>query len=82
MDEIEQKGKMKEAQINNAIGVFILAFGIVILFGMLYTETFVQHLTDLVAGVLLMLIGGLMVWRARKKLGKLRNRVNKGKKKP
>ncbi len=82
MDEIEQKGKMKEAQINNAIGVFILAFGIVILFGMLYTETFVQHMTDLVAGVLLMLIGGLMVWRARKKLGKLRNRVNKGKKKP
>ncbi|MDX1326093.1 MAG: manganese efflux pump [Arenibacter sp.] len=77
MDEIEQKGRIKEAQINNAIGVFILVFGIVILFGMLYTETFVQHMTDLVAGVLLMLIGGLMIWRARKKLNSLRKNKKK-----
>uniref|UniRef100_UPI00123D0917 manganese efflux pump n=1 Tax=Arenibacter lacus TaxID=2608629 RepID=UPI00123D0917 len=69
--------RIKEAQMNNAIGVFILVFGIVILFGMLYTETFVQHMTDLVAGVLLMLIGGLMIWRARKKLNSLRKNKKK-----
>ncbi|WP_086478589.1 hypothetical protein [Arenibacter amylolyticus] len=81
MNEMEQKGKFKEAQINNALGMFILVFGIIILFGMLYTETFVQHMTDLVAGALLILIGGGMVWRARKRLSKLRNRINRGKEK-
>ncbi|GGW28463.1 hypothetical protein [Arenibacter certesii] len=74
MDETEFNGRLKEAQINNALGVFILVFGIIILFAMIYTETFVEHMTDMTAGLLLISIGGGMVWKARKTMKKLREK--------
>ena len=76
MDSIEKKGRIKAAQINNALGVFLLVFGIVILFAMLYTDTFVEHMTDLVAGLLLMSIGGGMIWKAKRTIKKLKTTSN------
>lgn len=75
MDPIEIKGRIKAAQINNALGVFILAFGAIVLFAMFYTETMVQHLTDLVAGLLLMSIGGGMIWKAKRTIRKLKSKL-------
>jgi len=76
MDSIEKKGRIKAAHINNALGVFLLVFGIVILFAMLYTDTFVEHMTDLVAGLLLMSIGGGMIWKAKRTIKKLKTTSN------
>lgn len=75
MDDTERNGRIKEAQINNALGVFILTFGVIVLFAMIYTETFIQHMTDMAAGLLLISIGGGMVWKARRTLRKL-NKVH------
>ena len=65
MKENEVNAKIKAAQINNALGFFILSFGIIILFAMIFTETFIEHMTDMVAGLLLMTIGGGMMWKAK-----------------
>lgn len=75
MDSIEIKGRIKAAQINNALGVFLFAFGVIVLFAMFYTETLVQHITDLVAGLLLMSIGGGMIWKAKRTIRKLKAKL-------
>ena len=71
MDKIEIEGKRKAAQINNALGFFILVFGFVVMVGMWFTETFVQQMTDLVAGLVLAVIGGSMMLIAKRTLKKL-----------
>jgi putative Mn2+ efflux pump MntP len=62
----EKQIKLKTAQINNALGVFILFFGVVVIVAMIFTNTFVQQMTDLVAGLVLCGIGGGMIFKARK----------------
>lgn len=74
MDSIEIKERIKTAQINNALGVFLCAFGIIVLVAMLYTETFIQHITDMVAGLLLISIGGGMIWKAKNTIKKLKTK--------
>lgn len=66
MDTIENREKHKTAQINNALGLFILFFGVVVIIAILFTDTFVQQMTNLVAGLVLCGIGGGMVLKARK----------------
>ncbi|WP_026809596.1 hypothetical protein [Arenibacter latericius] len=63
---------IKSAQINNALGVFIFIFGVIVLFAMIFTDTFIQHMTDMVAGLLLIAIGGGMIWRSRNIIKKLK----------
>ncbi len=70
MNDSERMAKIKTAQINRALGVFIFIFGIFITFAMVFTETFVQQMTDLVAGLVLMSIGGGMLWKATNTLKK------------
>ena len=70
MDEAERTAKIKTAEINRALGVFIFLFGIIITFAMVFTETFIQQMTDLVAGLVLMAIGGGMLWKATHTLKK------------
>ena len=72
MDTIENREKLKTAQINNALGVFILFFGVVVVFAMLFTDTFVQQMTDLAAGLVLCLIGGGMMLKSRKTIKSLK----------
>ncbi|MEA1876078.1 MAG: hypothetical protein U9N86_04380 [Bacteroidota bacterium] len=71
MDEREKAGKIKNAKINSALGVFILFFGFVVVFAMIYADTFVQQMTNLVAGLVLCLIGGGMMLKSRFTIKKL-----------
>ena len=73
MDTKETRNKLKTAQINNALGVFILTFGLIVMIAMVFTETFVQKMTDLTAGAVLVLIGSGMIWKARKTIKILRS---------
>lgn len=77
MNEVERLAKIKTAQINQALGVFIFIFGIIVTFAMVFTETFVQQMTDLVAGLVLMLIGGGMMWKAKSTLKKYQHKEAK-----
>lgn len=74
MNDIEIAEKIKTAQINNALGVFIALFGIIIIVAMAFTETFVQQMTDLVAGLLLVSIGGGMIWKSKRTIKKFKTR--------
>ncbi len=70
MNEAYRTTKIKTAQINQALGVFIFTFGIIITIAMVFTETFVQQMTDLFAGLVLMGIGGGMLWKSKQTLKK------------
>ena len=72
MDSLEKSGKLKNAQINNALGLFILFFGIVVIVAMVFTETRIQQMTDLVAGLILSAIGGGMMLKSRKTIKSLK----------
>ncbi len=72
METNEINAGIKAAQINNALGFFIMVFGFIVLFAMIYTETFIEHMTDMIAGLLLISIGGGMIWKARNTLKKLK----------
>lgn len=74
MDAIENREKLKASQINNALGFFILIFGLIVVFAMFFTETFVQKMTDLAAGMTLAIIGAGMMWRAQKVIKKLNSK--------
>ena len=55
---------MQEAQINRALGVFMLAFALIILVSIFFTDTTIGKLTNLGAGGIIGLIGGAMFYRA------------------
>ncbi len=71
IEEIEKQGKIRAAQINNALGLFILFFGIVVISAMFFTDTFIGQMTNLTAGILLTAIGLGMVLVARKTIKNL-----------
>ena len=54
----EQKNKQKSALINNALGLFVFLFGIIVLFAIFFSNTFAQKMADMVAGLVLCVIGG------------------------
>ena len=64
----EKAEQIKSAKINNVLGKFIIFFGMVILVAIFFTETFVGQMTNLVAGLLLVLIGGGMMYHSSRKL--------------
>ena len=72
MDAGEKSEKLKNAQINRALGLFILFFGIVVIVAMVFTNTRVQMITDLVAGLILSAIGGGMMLKSRKTIKSLK----------
>jgi len=74
----EQQNKYKSAQINNALGLFVLIFGIIVLFAIFFSNTFAQKMADLVAGLVLCIIGGGMMLKSRKTIKKL-NFTDRGK---
>ncbi len=72
MDTKEKNEKLKNAQINSALGVFILFFGIVVIVAMVFTDTRIQLITDLIAGLVLSAIGGGMMLKSRKTINSLK----------
>ena len=58
--------RLHEAQINKALGTFLLAFALVVLIAILFTPTGIGKLTNLAAGGIIALIAGVMLWRAHR----------------
>ena len=67
----EKKGKIKSAQINKVLGIFVVYFGIVIIGATFFTDTFVGQMTNLFAGIVLLCIGLGMAFIAQRTLKKL-----------
>ena len=63
----EKIQKTQMAQINRALGIFLLFFGAVVIAALLFTETFVGKMTNLVAGLILTLIGAILILRTKRK---------------
>ena len=61
-----RQAKLQEAQINRALGVFMLFFALIIFVSILFTQTAAGKLTNLAAGGIIGLIGGIMVYRSRR----------------
>ncbi len=59
------KNSTKAAQINFALGVFVLFFGLVTIVGMFFSTSEIGSRTSLVAGLVLSLIGAGMCLKAR-----------------
>ena len=57
--------ELQEAQINRALGVFLLFFTGIILVSIFFTDTTIGKLTNLAAGGIIGLVGGVLVYRAR-----------------
>jgi putative Mn2+ efflux pump MntP len=55
------------SQINVALGVFICFFASVVLVSIFFTETFVGKMTNLGAGLILVAVGAIMIWRSKAK---------------
>ncbi len=72
MEKIEIREKIKNAEINRALGLFILVFGIIVIIAMAFANTFVEKMTDLTAGLVLTFIGGGMMWKSIKTLNSLK----------
>lgn len=62
---------VKDSQINQALGLFILFFGFVIIIATFFTTTLVGQLTNLVAGVVLLGIGLGMYLKAKNNIKKI-----------
>jgi len=59
--------KTQMAQINRALGVFLLFFGAVILAAVFFTESFVGKMTNLAAGLILGFIGALLILQTKRR---------------
>jgi hypothetical protein len=64
----EKAENIKNAKINNVLGRFIFFFGVVIIVAIFFTETFLGQMTNLAAGLILVLIGGGMMYQSSRKL--------------
>ena len=68
---IEKLQKIKNSEINKALGFFILFFGLVIIFATYFTTTFVGQMTNLTAGIVLSSIGAGMVIQSKIQIKKI-----------
>jgi len=75
MDQKEIKGKLKTYQINQALGFFILFFGLVVSVALIFPESHIQKMTNLIAGLVLVFIGGGMMLVAKVNIKKLKKLV-------
>ncbi|GEM_PF-2042950 len=71
--DIKQRGRLKSMQINNALGIFILFFGVVVVAAIPFSDNFFDRMTNLVAGLLLVIIGSGMIIYARKTIRKIQS---------
>jgi hypothetical protein len=65
----KDQAQNKMGQINKALGLFICFFGTIVLVSMFFTETFVGKMTNLGAGLILLVIGIIMIFRSKNTAG-------------
>jgi len=56
--------KLQQAQINRALGIFMLAFSLIVIISIFFTETFVGKMANLVAGLIMGSIGAAMIFKS------------------
>jgi putative Mn2+ efflux pump MntP len=56
--------KLQQAQINKALGIFMLVFGLIVIISIFFTETLVGKMTNLTAGLILGAIGAAMIFKS------------------
>lgn len=57
---------LHDAQINMALGTFLVFFGLVVLVSILFTDTGIGKLTNLGAGAMIVGIGAAMIYKAHR----------------
>jgi uncharacterized membrane protein len=57
---------LHDTQINMALGVFLVFFGLVVLVSILFTDTGIGKLTNLGAGAVISGIGAAMIYKAHR----------------
>lgn len=62
----EEFQKTQMAQIKKALAVFLLFFGAVVISAVFFTDTFVGKMTNLTAGLILGLIGGILIMQTKR----------------
>lgn len=70
---IQKLAKIKSSEINSALGLFILFFGFVIITATFFTDTYIGQMTNLIAGIVLSLIGSGMVIMAKRRIKMLKD---------
>lgn len=70
----ENQKKYKTAQINNALGLFLGIFGLIVIIAVPFSDNFLDKMTNLVAGLIVFGIGAGMVWVARKNIKSLKEK--------
>ena len=65
--------EIKSAEINKALGIFVLFFGVVIIGATFFTTSFIGQMTNLAAGLVLTAIGAGMVIKSKLTIKKLNN---------
>ena len=61
----KDQAQNKMRQINKALGLFICFFGSIVLVSIFFTETFIGKMTNLGAGLILVAIGIIMIFRSK-----------------
>jgi len=61
---------LNDVQINNALGAFLVFFGLVVLASIFFTDTGIGKLTNLGAGVIIGGIGAAMMYKAYRLRGR------------
>jgi putative Mn2+ efflux pump MntP len=56
--------KLQQAQINRALGIFMLAFSLIVIISIFFTETFIGKMTNLVAGLIMASIALAMLLKS------------------
>ncbi|MDX9755077.1 MAG: hypothetical protein RBU29_14020 [bacterium] len=56
------------AKINIALGLFLISFGGIVLFSILFTETTPGKIANLCAGSIITAIGAIMIWFSNRTL--------------
>jgi len=64
----QERAGLQDAQINRALGLFLLFFACVVLVSVFFTPTLVGKLTNLAAGAIIGLIAAVMICRSRKRV--------------
>lgn len=66
-DQKTQHSQLESAKINQALGLFLFAFGIIILVAVFFTPTNLGKVINLVSALILCLFGGGMILHSRRK---------------
>jgi len=70
----ENQIKYKSILINRALGIFLGVFGLIVIIAVPFSDNFLDKMTNLIAGLIVFVIGAGMYWVARKNMKSLKEK--------